>query len=139
MIKTMFNPLESLPLNTVPAKKVVALVVWPLGNEYPVAVVIASFTGCTLESRIHGRYTQAKTFKKPLTKYAPACDMIKNSPNFLSKHQYTRVINIKIGKSSPKIEQNRKKELKIPPVSSLINCKNNNGSIKMLILPLPNY
>ena len=35
---------------------------------------------------------------------------------------------------SPNKEHETKKELKILPVSSLKNCKNNNGSIKMLIL-----
>ncbi|WP_461463634.1 hypothetical protein [Methanobrevibacter sp.] len=69
----------------------------------------------------------------------PASDKSRNSPNFLSKHQYIIVIIIKIGKNSPNVEQNRKKESNIPPVISLINCKNNNGSIKMLILSHPNY
>ena len=92
-----------------------------------------------MESHIHGRYTQARIFKNPLTKYAPACDISRNSPSFLSKHQYTIVINIKIGKSSPNIEQKRKKELNIPPVSSLINCKNNNGSIKIFIISVYIY
>lgn len=55
MIKTILNPLESFPRKTNPAKKVVAFVVCPLGKEYPVAAGIASFTGCTLESSIHGR------------------------------------------------------------------------------------
>jgi hypothetical protein len=35
---------------------------------------------------------------------------------------------------SPNKEHVTKKELKMPPVISLKNCKNNNGSIKMLIL-----
>ena len=39
---------------------------------------------------------------------------------------------------SPKREHVTKKELKIPPVISLKNCKNNNGSIKMLIA-IPPY
>ena len=81
---------------------------------------------------------QAVTFKNPLTKYAPASDKSKYSPNFLSKHQYIRDSIIKIG-LCPKVVQNRKKESKIPPVSSLINCKNSIGSIKMLILSHPNY
>lgn len=76
---------------------------------------------------------QAVTFKNPLTKYAPASDKSKYSPNFLSKHQYIRDSIIKIG-LCPKVVQNRKKESKIPPVSSLINCKNSIGSIKMLLV-----
>ena len=35
---------------------------------------------------------------------------------------------------SPNREHVTKKELKMPPVISLKNCKNNNGSIKILIL-----
>ena len=111
-----------------------AVVTCPLGNEYPVAPGIASFTGCILLSSTQGRYTQAITFARPLTKSAPADDSNKYSPNFLSKHQYTIDINIMAVAVSPKREQITKKESKIPPVISLMNCKNSNGSIKMLML-----
>lgn len=55
MIKTILNPLERFPLITDPAKMIVEPVACPLGNEYPVAPLSASFTGCTRGSNIHGR------------------------------------------------------------------------------------
>ena len=111
-----------------------AFVVCPLGNEYPVAPDRASFTGCILESSIHGRYMHAIIFVRPFTKSAAAWDTSRYSPNFLSKHQYTVTIRNIITFVSPNLEQLTKKELKIPPVISLKNCKNNSGSIKILMI-----
>ena len=52
-------------------KTVVPFMVWPLGKEYPVAVVMEFPYGMMRSSRIQGRYAQAVTFSAPFISRFP--------------------------------------------------------------------
>ena len=70
-----------------PPNTVAAFMVWPLGKEYPVAVVMEFPYGRMRESLIQGRYAHAETFRTPLASRLPLQPISRYEPSSLLTHQ----------------------------------------------------